>query len=308
MNCYHGFDAYGLWIVMNPELLRSFLAVARCLNFTKAAEELALTQPAVSRQIHQLERELGVVLFERLGRTVQLTDAGRELVSLGEQLLGQVDRVVEAVRRYGSAERGVLRIGASTTPGYYVLPPVLGRFRRAHRGVELQFMVENSSAIERRVLHNELDLGFVGGHPTTDTLQIASIADDELVCFCAPNHPLAGRRRVNARSLGDPTWVVRERGSATRELSEQWLEKAGTRMRKTIELDSPEGIKALVAAGIGISFMSILGVKEELRRGQLERINLSGLRLTRSIYVVRHPDKHVSPVMCGLLELLGVRQ
>jgi len=290
---------------MNPELLRSFLTVARCLNFTKAAEQLMLTQPAVSRQIRQLERELGVVLFERLGRTVQLTDAGRELVSLGEQLIGQVDRVAEAVRRFGTTETGLLRVGASTTPGYYLLPPILGRFRRAHPGVELHFTVENSLAIERRILHNELDLGFVGLHPTGGALQVESIADDEIVCFGPDDHSLSTRKRVTPKSLEDQTWVVREKGSATRQLFEQWLNNTGAAMHKTIELDSPEAIKALVREGVGISFISILGITEELRRGQLKRINLPRPRLTRPIYLVRHPDKHISPVIAALLSLLN---
>ncbi|GMU84512.1 MAG: LysR family transcriptional regulator [Planctomycetota bacterium] len=287
---------------MNPRPLRTFLAVARSLNFTKAAEELTITQPAVSRQIRQIEGELEVVLFERLGRSVELTDAGRALVPLAEQLLGQIDRVVEAVRRYGTAAHGRLRIGASTTPGYYLLPPILGRFRRAHPGVELQFTVENSLAIERRILHNELDLGFVGGHLASEALSIEPIAEDEIVCFSTPDHPLAARRRVQAKSLGDQTWVVRERGSATRELFEQWLNKAGAVLHKTIELSSPEAIKALVRVGVGISFMSIHALQDDLRRGELKRIRLAGLRLSRPIYLVRHPDKHISPALRAFLD------
>lgn len=306
MHYYHAIDTFSLWIArtMNTDILKSFLAVARRLNFTKAAEELMLTQPAVSRQIRQLERELGVVLFERLGRTVQLTDAGRELIPLGEELLGQADRVVEAVRRYGTGERGLLRIGASTTPGCYLLPPILGSFRRTHPGVELRISVENSQAIERRVLHNELDLGFVGGHPRTDGLRAESIATDEIVCFTAPHHVLAVRKRVSASSLAAQTWVVRERGSATRQLFEQRLKQAGAAMHDTIELSSPEAIKALVRAGVGISFMSIHGLKDEFQQGHVSRINLPGPRLYRPIYLVRHPDKHMSLAIRRFLELL----
>jgi DNA-binding transcriptional LysR family regulator len=293
---------YGLSV--NPALLPTFLAVYRHLNFTRAAEELALTQPAVSRQIRQLEQELDAALFERLGRSVHLTDAGRELAPLAEQLLGQIDRIAESVRRYGSAEQGRLRIGASTTPGYYLLPPLLGRFHCAHPKVELQFAVENSLAIERRIVRNEMDLGFVGAHLTSETLRVDAIGEDEIVCFCGPSHPLSARRRVFARSLVDEIWIVREQGSATRRLFEQWLETAGGKMSRVIELASPEGIKALVRAGIGISFMSIHGLNAELRYGQLKRVNVSGVRLTRPIYLVRHADKHMSPAMSSFLDLL----
>lgn len=234
-----------------------------------------------------------------------IPDAGREQCLLGEPLLGQIDRVREAVRGFGNAERGLLRIGASTTPGYYLLPRVLGRFRRAHPGIELQFTVENSLAIERRILHNELDLGFIGTQPTRDGLRAESIADDEIVCFGPADHPLAKRKRVPPNALSKKTWLVREEGSATRQAFERWLKKAGAALRHTIELRSPEAIKALVREGVGISFMSIVGVKEELRRGQVKRINISGSRLTRAIYLVRHLDKHLSPSLHGFLALVS---
>lgn len=288
---------------MNPQTLKSFLAVARCSSFTRAAEEVMLTQPAVSRQIGQLERELGVVLFERLGRSVQLTDAGRELCRLAEQLLAQTDRTVEVVRRFGSPDHGRLRIGASMTPGYYLLPPILGRFRRAHPDVRMQFSVENSTAIEQRVLNNDLDLGFVGLKPTSAGLVAEPIADDEVVCFGPPDHPLAGRKRVTTDVLDDETWVVRERGSATRRLFEEWYASQGGALCSTIELHSPEVIKALVRFGVGISFMSIHGLRDDLRRGDLTQMSLAGLRLRRKIYLVRHPDKHLSPVIQRFLQL-----
>lgn len=290
---------------MNPDLLQSFLAVADSLNFTRAAESLALSQPGVSRQVRQLERDLGVVLFERLGRSVQLTDAGRELVPLAEQLLGQIERAVEAVRAHGSVERGRLRIGASTTPGLYLLPRILGRFRRAHPGVELQFMVENSIAIQRRILKNELDIGFVGARSTDGALHAVPILKDEIICFGPGSTVRRARQRVPITAIRDATWIVREKGSATRELFERWFAKSGAKMAHVIELDSPEGIKSLVRAGVGISFLSIHAVAAELRRGELGRINLADLRLSRAIYLVRHPDKHISPVITGFLDLLA---
>lgn len=290
---------------MNPGLLRSFLAVSRHLNFTRAADELALTQPAVSRQVGQLERDLGVILFERLGRSVYLTDSGRRLIPLAEQLLGQMDRVVEAMRGDAHAGLSSLRIGASTTPGYYLLPPVLGQFHRAHPDVELQFRVENSMAIERRIMRNELDLGFIGAPVVNEPLASEPIAEDEIVCFCGARPSEGTRRRWTPRALTDATWIVREHGSATRRLFEQRLAAVGVKMRRLIELGSPEGIKALVLAGVGISFMSIRGIEPELRDGELKRIEVRGLKLTRPLLLVRHPDKHISPAMRAFTNLLS---
>lgn len=289
---------------MNPELLRSFLAVTKHLSFTRAAEERALTQPAISRQVGQLERELATVLFERLGRSVHLTDAGRALVPLAEQLLGQIDRMVESVRRYGRDQGGRLRVGASTTPGYYLLPPILGRFHTDHPHVELWFVVDNTRAIEQRLVRNELDIALVGDRPAHTALRSEPVAEDEIVCFCGPSHSLARRHRIDTGNLRDELWIVREVGSATRQLFERRYGRLGGRLRRTIELSSPEGIKALVGAGIGISFMSAYGLRHEVRERRLHRFSIAGLQLTRPIFVVRHTDKHESPLLTALLKLL----
>jgi len=290
---------------MTPHLLRTFLSVARHLNFTRAAGELLTSQPAVSRQIAQLEQEVGGPLFERLGRNVHLTDAGRTLVPLAEQILGQIERAVEAVRGRVGSVVGRLHIGASTTPGLYLLPRVLGRFHQRHPDIDLRLTVENSLGIEQAVLSNELDLGFIGAHLVNKTLSIVPVADDEIVCFCGAAHLLAKRERVAPTVLTDQTWIVREAGSATRQLFEQWLAGVGIRMQKFMEMKSPEGIKALVQAGIGISFMSRYGLEKEFRSRSLARINLAGPRLTRPIFLVRHPDKHESRPMRQLLALLS---
>ncbi len=291
-------------VAVNLDLLKSFLAVYRRRSFTQAAEDVARTQSAVSRQIHQLERQLGVILFERIGKTVIPTDAGRALAPPAEQLLGQAERVAETVRGYAGADRGALHIGASTTPGYYWLPPILGRFHSRYPGVELHLTVANSRSIEQRIHRNELDLGFVGGHLTSDSLSMQRVADDEIVCICGRGHPLGNRRSSSIAELSSAIWIVREKGSATRELFEKHLAKVGIRLKRVMELDSPEGIKGLVRAGIGISFLSIHAASAEIRRRELRRIGLERLQLTRPLFLVHHPDKHFSPAMQRLVQLL----
>lgn len=289
---------------MNPELLASFLAVYRQQSFTRAAEQVERTQSAVSRQIQQLEEQVGVALFERLGKTVVPTDAGNALVPLAEQLLGQIDRVAETVRSYAGTNRGTLRIGASTTPGYYWLPPVLGKFHARYPGVDLHLSVANSRTIEQRIHHNELDIGFVGARLTSESLMMERIADDEIVCVCGPVHPLRHGRNVTRATLSGATWIVREKGSATRELFQKHLVKLGIKLNQLIELDSPEGIKALVRAGLGISFLSIHAVAAELRRRELRRIRFEGIQFSRPLYLVRHPNKYISIAMQRFIELL----
>ena len=289
---------------MNPVHLRTFLAVLKHLNYTRAAEELFLSQPAVSRQIRQLEQDLGLRLFEQIGKSLNLTDAGRTLADEAGKLLGNLERVAEAVRSHLSAESGRLRIGASTTPGLYLLPPVLGRFHARYSDVELHFAIENSLCIEQKILRNELDIGFLGAHTSHGELVAEKLLDDEIVCFASASHRLAKRRRIDAASLAGETWIIREKGSATRQRFESWLAEAGGTLGSIIELQGPEAVKALVAAGVGISFMSIHGLKREIRRRQFKKLPVTGLQLKRAILLVRHADKHTSPAMEWFLTLV----
>jgi LysR family transcriptional regulator, transcriptional activator of the cysJI operon len=289
---------------MNPIHLRTFLAVRKHLNYTRAAEELYLSQPAVSRQIRQLEQKLKTPLFEQIGKSLHLTDAGRTLALEAEKILGAMERAGEVVRAHLSAERGSLRIGASTTPGLYMLPDGMGRFQERFPAVEFHYVVENSSRIEQMIIRNELDLGFVGARLTNDDLLMEPVGYDEIVCFAGPSHRLASRKRIDPRSLDGEIWVMREKGSATRLLIESWLAGIGGRTGRTIELGSPETVKALVAAGIGFSFMSSSGLRDELRAGRFKKLPVSRLNLGRQIYLVRHKDKHTSPAMNAFLEMV----
>ncbi len=291
---------------MNPHHLRTFLAVQQHLNFTRAAEELFLSQPAVSRHIRQLEESLGVVLYEHIGKSLHPTDAAQTLTDEAGKVLGAMERAAEAVRTHRSAERGKLRIGGSTTAGLYLLPPLLQRFRQQFPDAELDLSIANSWQIERMLVRNELDFGFVGGALSSPELVARKLIEDEICCFADAAHPLAGKRRVPISALESQTWIVREKGSATRMLFEAWLERAGGKFDKTVEVRGAEDVKVLVEAGLGISFLSVHGLARELEEGRLARLRLTGLPLRRPIYLVRHADKRVSPVMAAFREMLQI--
>lgn len=299
-----GYHANFVGHPVNPHLLRTFLSVRRHRNYTRAAGELFLSQPAVSRQVRQLEEELGVRLFEQIGKSLHLTDAGETLAVEAEKLLGAMERSAEAVRSHRSAERGSIRIGASTTPGFYLLPGLLGRFHRRFPQVTLHYTVENSSRIEQMIVRNELDLGFVGARLANEGIGLEPLVEDEIVCYTAPSHRLGKARRVAPGALGDEMWLIREKGSATRRLFEEWLSSEKGTIRKSIELGCPEACKALVRAGIGISFMSIHGLRSEFRAGRLVRIPVTGLSLKRPIFLARHSEKRNSPVMESFLRIV----
>ena len=286
---------------MNPHHLRTFLAVRKHLNYTRAAEEVFLTQPAVSRQMRQLEEGLSVRLFEQIGKSLHLTDAGETLAAEAEKLLGAMERTTEAVRFHRSAEVGSVRIGASTTPGFYLLPDLLGRFHRRYPKVALHYTVENSLRIEQKIVRNELDVGFVGAHLSSEELELSPLVEDEIVCFAAPSHRLAKARHITPNSLEEELWVIREKGSATRRIFEDWLSSRKGAIRKAIELGCPEACKALVRAGIGISFMSVHGLRSELRAKHLVKVPVTGMSLKRPIFLARHSEKRNSPVMESFL-------
>ncbi|MGE0431980.1 MAG: LysR family transcriptional regulator [Planctomycetota bacterium] len=289
---------------MNPAHLRTFLAVHRHHNFTRAAEELFISQPAVSRQMQQLEADLGVQLIEHIGKSLHLTPAGETLAREAETVLGDLERLAERVRAHRAADVGWLRIGASTTPGYFLLPKLLGEFHRRFSDVELGYQVDNSSAIEQLLVRNELDIGFIGVETSNPLLMHESVVDDEVVCFAAAGHPLARKKQIDTAELSEHVLVMRELGSATGGLAHHWLREHKVTPRRTIQLASPEAIRALVGAGVGYSFMSIHGLREQIDAGTICRVDVPGLRLVRPILIVRHRDKHRTPVMDAFLHIV----
>jgi DNA-binding transcriptional LysR family regulator len=285
-----------------PDLLRTFLLVHRHRNLTRAAEQLFVTQSAVSRRIARLERALGVPLLEHLGKSLHPTDAGDALAAEAAALIGGMERLAETVRARQSGERGRIRIGASTTPGLYHLPGVLLRYQERFPEVDVDFCIENSERIEARLIGNELDLGFVGIELVRSGLRSRQVLQDEVVCYAAESHALARRRAPTLPELGREVCIIREAGSATRGLVERKLRRARIRLVKTIEISCPEAAKVLVRAGIGFSYMSRSGLRGGLGAG-LRELPIPGLQIARPIYLVMHADKRLSAAMRSFLDL-----
>lgn len=286
----------------DPELLRTFLAVHRHRNLTRAAEQIFVTQSAVSRRIARFERALGVPLFERLGKALHPTDAGDALAAEAASLLGSMERLAETVRSRRTAQGGAVRVGASTTPGLYHLPAVLRRFKERHPGVVVTYCVESSAGIEEQLIRNDLDVGFVGIALRRAGLRSQKVMQDEIVCYAAASHPLATRRAVSLRDLQNEVCVVREAGSSTRGLVERRLRRAHVRPGSTVEIDCPEAAKVLVRSGLGFSYVSRAGLRGEGGSG-LRELPIPGLPVERPIFLVLHGNKHVSPPMRAFLDL-----
>jgi DNA-binding transcriptional LysR family regulator len=287
---------------LTPDRLQTFLAVASHENFTAAAREVHLSQPAVSRQIAALEKALGVRLFERFGKTAHLTSAGRGLLPEFRRILGDLALVHEAVQGLETGSRGSLRIGASATPGLYLIPPALAVFQRRYPEVDLHYVVANTKRIEEMVVQNELDAGFIGGTVTEPSLRAGVLAQDEIVCFAARSHPLAGRNRIPAAEIGRETLVMREEGSATGALFKSWLLMAGGRIGRTIDLACPEAVKTIVASGLGVGCLSRFGLQDDLSRTKLVILPIAAPRLRRPLSLIQHVRKSAYPALEALIE------
>jgi DNA-binding transcriptional LysR family regulator len=287
---------------MNFERLRTFRALADSLHFRKTAERLHISQSAVSQQISSLEEELGVPLVERIGRRTFLTPAGKILVDEAGKVLAAVERAEEAVRAYGAGEVDRVRLGASTTPGVYIVPAALGAFRAALPLVELTFRIANSAEIEQALVNNELDLGVVGEDIAHEELFQVSIGEDEIIAVAAPG--LTSAKRIKTADLEKLPLLAREAGSATRRYVDVGLGKVGLKVKPAFELPSPEAQVRAAAAGLGLAFVSRHVAASDLAAKRLVTVRIEGLRLVRPITAAYHRDKRVSPAMQQLITLL----
>jgi len=282
-----------------------FLAVAKAGSFRAAAEAMHLSQPALSQHVAEMERELGTRLFDRLGRKVALTEAGRVLEEHAHRLFASLASAREAVADLSGLKRGSLVLGASTTPGIYVLPGMIAAFQKTYPGVALSLRIANSALIEEQIRGNELDLGVVGGHPLRLGEEcVAAGLLDELVLIVPPSHAWARRREIQPSLLEGERLLVREEGSATRQVTERALQRAGGHIKASMELGHTEAIKQAVIAGLGIAFVSIHAIRGELAVARLRAIRLKGLRIQRHFHIIHNEARTLSTSARAFIELL----
>src|SRR5262245_15331099 len=269
--------------------LEVFLAVDRAGSFRRAADRAHLSQPALSQHVGELERGLGTRLFDRRGRSVALTEAGRILEDHALRVFATLASAQEAIADLAGGARGALVVGASTTPGIYLMPALIGAFERDQPGVSVDLRIANSRVIEEQVRANELDLGVVGGHglgPGEECLAAGML--DELVLIVAPGHAWARRARLDPTALARERLLMREDGSATRQVTERALQQAELKIGRTLVLGHTEAIKQAVMAGLGVAFVSIHAVRGELETGRLERVRVLGLDIHRHFHVIHN--------------------
>jgi DNA-binding transcriptional LysR family regulator len=273
--------------------LKIFLTVAKHLNFTRAGQEVNLSQPGVSVRIRQLETELGVKLFEQLGKRVGLTEAGSLLIPYARSAIGTIEDASHAIEELQGLERGSLRIGASTTPGMYLIPKTIANFKARYPKIEIQLGIKDTRQVEEGVARNEFDFGFVGGHLAGDEVQVHRWLTDQLVLVVSPAHPLARKKSIKPDNLLNEKFILREQGSATRATIVRHLEQSNLSVETVMEMENPESIKKAVQNGLGIAFISTFAVETELKAKTLVAIPVRGIDIRRELKIVYRKDKHL---------------
>ena len=300
--------------MINRNHLALFRAVAEAGGFSRAAAGVHVSQPAISMQVAELEAALGAPLFDRLPRGVRLTDAGETLLGYARRIATLEIEAERAMRELRGLQRGRLALGASTTIGSYLLPAVLGEFRRRHPAIELALTIGNTDDIKQRLIDRTLDLGLTEGAPPEDEeLSARVFYGDELIVIAPPGHPFAAPapgkkqpRSITSQQLCAQPMIVREPGSGTREVIDRALAVSGARVGNvTLTLSSTEAIKRAVAAGLGLAVVSRLCVGLELAGGLLVEVPVRGLKLRRPLHELTLRGRQPGPPVLAFAVLLA---
>ena len=288
---------------MTLDQLRIFVAVAEREHVTQAAAALGLTQSAVSAAIAALEARHDTRLFDRVGRRIELTSAGKAFLDEARAVIARAEAAELMLSELGSRAKGAINVAASQTIASYWLPPRLVRFRETEPEVDVRLEQGNTSAVIEAVKEGTADIGFVEGEVKNGALAVAEIGIDEMVLVVAPEHALAARRGLKPADLAAADWIVREPGSGTRSEAENALTALGIPIherRIAMVLPSNEAVRAAVEAGAGIAALSELVVAESIAAGRLKRLKPALGR--RAFYVVRHKERRLSKAAEALID------
>lgn len=284
--------------------LQVFEAVARHLNYTRAAEELFLTQPAVSMQIKQLEEQLGQPLFEQLGKKIYLTDPGQEVFRYSQAISRQLEEMEKVLKEMKGLQHGRLTLAVASTANYF-LPNLLGVFSQRHQGISVDIEVTNRENLLKALAANTIDFAIMGQPPGDLGLAASPFLDNPLVVLAAPDHPLAGQHDIPPERLSQETFILREPGSGTRATHERFFaEHGGITFSRTMEMNSNEAIKQAVQAGLGLGVLSIHTMEVELMLRRLVVLDVSGFPLMRHWYIVHRDGKRFTAIAQAFKEFV----
>ena len=273
--------------------LQCFSSVARNLSYTRAAEELHLTQPAVSMQIRQLEQQAGLPLTEQFGKQIHLTEAGTEVYRYARSILQQVDEMDDVLDKLKGVAGGRLKIAAISSANYFA-PRLLGTFYQRFPDVSVSMDVTNQTSVLRQVIGNEVDMAIMGQPPKDSQVEAIPFMANPLIIVAPPEHRLAKRKRIAQKELEKEVFLVREPGSGTRGAMERFFREQKLRLTTGMGMGSLSSIKQGVRAGLGLGLLPRDAVQVELQIGHLVELKVKGLPIERQWYVVLHKGKRLS--------------
>ena len=290
--------------------LQVFEAVARQLSYTRAAEELHLTQPAVSMQVKQLENSVGLPLFEQIGKRVFMTQAGETMLRHAQTIMRHLVTAREEMDELKGVDSGRLRIAVASTVNYFATR-LLATFARLHPSVQITLDVTNRETLLEKLEGNQPDIVLMGKPPKDLDLDADDFMDNPLIMIARPDHPLSGHRSIALKEVNEETFVVRESGSGTRIAMERFFDQESFAPSTTIEMTGNETIKQSVDAGLGLAIVSVHTVELELALERLIRLDIQGMPIMRRWYVGNRRGKRLSPTAQAFRQFVldeGARQ
>lgn len=295
---------------MNLDYLRTYLEIVRLGSFSEVAKKLSITQPAVSFQIHKLERDLGVRLLDRRQKTITMTDAGKRFLRFAELVERERASLTHDLEQIREEVTGNIIIVASTIPGEVLLPPILGEFKALHPAISAQVEVSDSMTVISRVQERAYDVGICGTVPEGRDLDYFKIAEDEVVLIVFPEHPFAQRKEISFLELEGEPLILREGTSGTQRSLKSLLARAGLKIDQlspTLILGTSQAVVSAVEARAGIAFVSNLAIKKSLALGLVNQVAVKGLKLKRDFYCIYRKERVVSRLLSEFLAFIQAR-
>jgi DNA-binding transcriptional LysR family regulator len=288
--------------------LHTFYRLSQLMNFTRTAEELGLTPPAITLQVKGLSAHFGVPLVEIVKRRPVLTDAGRFLAARSRSLLDDIDELEREMREFTSARTGQLTIGTTLTIGNYVLPSLLARFNAAHADADVSIRFGNARRLTRLLRDRQINFALAVGAVSDASFETETFDEDRLVLVVpASGHPLSARRSVRAAELSGEHFIVRESSAATRVIAEREFAALGVHLTTHLVLPSLEGVSRAVEAGLGIAILSLLVVERDVANGRLHAVEIRDVDLRREFHLVTAKDRVLSPLAAEFIAMVRDR-
>jgi DNA-binding transcriptional LysR family regulator len=272
--------------------LKILVAVCETGKATAAGEKLYIAQPSISLAISELEDYYGIKLFDRIAKRLHITEAGKNFLQYATHIVGLFEKMEKEIKNFDAM--GIIRIGASITIGNYLLPQYITQFKQTHPQMDVKVIIDNSEKIQQHVLFNQIDIGLIEGVVHSSYITQHKFRDDELVMICGNDHPFASRKNIEILKLQCESFILRETGSAGREIFDSTMTTYGLQISPAWESTSTQAIVRAVQANLGISVLPYLLVKDSLDRKEISLFQINGVRFQRSFSVIHHQNKFLT--------------